>query len=689
MSISRKTVKKVLIPISDLNIADYNKKIIECIHNNQDEINYRLNGKLDYSKKIQKRLLKEDEKFKELDSQFLQQSFSYLKDKLQQTLPFIASFQIENRVLEILDKKKYISDDANEIAEHLKLLNFSLIQSLIRIIFSKIKGRNMSSFWAEMQTIMTKNYNNFEEIEDEYSTNHVFFMLQLFANSVNHIKIIFHFTEDESKSLKNMVYQKKVNYTNDGMKNLYQQLDEKLFDIEQKSEYSIWVSLVLDSRIKGAYSVKNLGLFFHEPTIRFLNERRHDIIYNGAGTYLRTFHVFLKTVINPIDQFRYLLAGSVAKSIYNVRDCSDIDFFVLDHEDNIEKYTSYKPNTGEGIYDDFGKTYYGNEKFYFPMIPEMYKKQQEWKKTRDKRTDTLTILNNYPEYSVSGLKAGRYVDIYCSICRKLGYKINNLDDIVSNPEFHIYFLGCPILALKLEMARDIVKDIDLGRISKKQLHDMHYLDRNYGFLFSESNRSIFGFDRLSDYKITRSMIQLELNCYHIPMEDGAAYDLVIRRYPIYIQDILSTLIKNSPLLISDVFTIKTEDSRNVYQKPLLSSLKDKMEISGKMDDVLYYYECNKDGEISIYIMTKEDDDISLYEEVCISGNIRVEIKDGVKKLSVNVSGKKMKNIYQKIENSDKKKEYRLILINIMKNMIQLHKIVDCHTVEKIAVDILK
>lgn len=88
-------------------------------------------------------------------------------------------------------------------------------------------------------------------------------------------------------------------------------------------------------------------------------------------------------------------------------------------------------------------------------------------------------------------------------------------------------------------------------------------------------------------------------------------------------------------------------------------------------------------------MTKEDDDISLYEEICISGNIRVEIKDGVKKLSVNVSGKKMKNIYQKIENSDKKKEYRLILINIMKNMIQLHKIVDCHTVEKIAVDILK
>ena len=682
---SKKTVKKILTPISDLDITDYNKKIIECIHSNQDEINYRLNGKLDYQKKIQRRTLKEDDKFKELEAKFLSQPTINLKEKL----PFISSSAIENRVLELFGEKSYISDDVNEIVENLKSLSFSVVQSLIRIIFANLEGRNMSKFWAEMQTIMKKPYNNFSEIESEYSMNHVFFMLQLFVNSSNNLKIIFHFSEEEAKTIKNVIYQRRIQYTNDGMRNLYQQLDEKSFDIEQKSEYFIWASLVLDARLKCAYSVKNLGLFFHEPTIRFLNERRHDILYNGAGTYLRTFYVFLHTNIHPRDRMRYLLAGSVAKSIYNVRDCSDIDFLVLDHEDNIEKYTSYKPNTGEGIYDDFGKTYYGNEGFYFPMIPDMYKKQQEWKQTRVKRTDTLTILNNSPEYSVSGLKAGRYVDIYCALCRKLGYNVYNLDDIVFNPECHVYFLGCPILAIKLEMARDIVKDIDLGRVSKKQLHDMHYLDRNYGFLFSESHRTIFGFDRLTEYKITQSMIQLELNCYHIPKEDGAAYDLVIRRYPMYIQDMLSTLIKNGPLLVSDVFTIKTIDIRNVYQKPLLSSLKDKMEISGKMTDISYYYECSINGEISLYILTKEEDDISLYEESCITGNIRVEISEGVKKLSVNVSGKKMKNIYQKIENPDKRKEYRVTLINIMKNMIQLHKIVDCHTQEKIAVDILK
>jgi hypothetical protein len=683
---SRKTVKKVITPVNVLNISDYNKKIIEYIHSNQDEINYRLNGKLDYQKKIQRRSLKEDEKFIELEKQFLQQSSINLKERL----PFIASTAIENHVLELLTEKSYISDDVNEIVDNLKSLPFSVVQSLIRMIFANFEGRNMSRFWAEIQTIMTKTYRDFAEIEAEYSMNHVFFMLQLFANSVNNLKIVFHFIEAEAKAIKNVVYQRKVTYTNDGAKNLYQQLDEKPFDLEQKSEYSIWASLVLDAHLKGAYSTKHLGLFFHEPTIRFLNERRHDIVYNGSGTYLRTFHVFLQTSIHPKDRMRYVLAGSVAKSVYNVRDCSDIDFFVLDHEDNIEKYSSYKPNTGEGIYDDFGKTYYGNEAFYFPMIPEMYKKQQEWKKTRPKRTDTLTILNNYPEYSVSGLKAGRYVDIYCALCRKLGYDVYNLDDVVSNPACHIYFLGCPILALKLEMARDIVKDIDLGRISKKQLHDMHYLDKNYGFLFSDTHRTIFGFDRLSDYKIMHSIIQIELNCYHIPMEDGAAYDLVIRRYPMYMQDIMVTLIRKGPLLVSDIFAIRTGDIRNIYQKPLLSSLKDKMDISGKMVDIWYYFEISKIGEISIYILPKDqEEDISLYEEVCISGNIRVEINEGSKKISINVSGKKMKNIYQKILESDKKKEYRGTLINIMKNMIQLHKITDCHTKEKISVDILK
>jgi len=713
MLLAKKTVRKVpSVKVSELNIDEYNKKIIELIQNNQDEINYKLNGKMDYTKRMQKRLLEEDEKFKDLENTMIHQPQNLLKEMIKKRLPFIPNSKIFNIIAGLFDKK-YISEDVKDIADNLKLLNFRILQTIIRIIFSKIEGKNMSIFWSEMQEIMKTDFEDFESIEEQYSPYHVFFMLELLTNSVNNIKLIVHTTEEECnnfKSVKNVsvIHSKKNNYTNDGIKNLYQQLenDNKImtipFGLENKSEYSLWVNLVIDTRIRATkigieYGKEHIGLFFHNSTIKFLNERKHEIILNGMGTYLRTFNIFLNSVINPVDRFRYLLAGSVSKSLYNIRDCSDVDFFVLDHEDNIEKYSSYKPNTGEGIFDDFGKTYYGNEKFYFPMIPEMYKKQQEQKETTSETTrekpEIKMILNNYPKYSVSGLKAGRYVDIYCAICRNIGYNINNLDDLVSNPEFHIYVFGCPVISIKLEMVRDNIKDIDLGRISRKQLHDMHYLDKNYGYLFNQTDKSVLGFDRLNENRINKSLIKLDLNCYHLKIEDSPSYDLIIRRYPIYLQDIVKLLIDKGPLLISDSSVIKVEDIRNVYQRPLLSTLKDKMEIFGKMEEIVYYYECNDSGEISIYISNASNvsnpDDISLYEKVCICGNIKVEIKDGVKRISINVSGKKMKNIYQQIENADRKKEYRMMLINMMKSIIQFHKIADSHTTEKIAIDILK
>ena len=62
--------------------------------------------------------------------------------------------------------------------------------------------------------------------------------------------------------------------------------------------------------------------------------------------------------IKPWDRYRFLLAGSTIKSAYNIRDCSDIDFIILDHKDSIEKYSNFKPNINvEGVFDDFGKTY--------------------------------------------------------------------------------------------------------------------------------------------------------------------------------------------------------------------------------------------------------------------------------------------------------------------------------------------
>lgn len=96
------------------------------------------------------------------------------------------------------------------------------------------------------------------------------------------------------------------------------------------------------------------------------------------------------------------------KSAYNVRDCADVDFLVLDHEGDIK---NFYPEVGvAGIFDDFGKTYYGNEEYYFPMIPEMYEKQKKMKETMrsevEKVVDPLTILNNFPEVFCQWIEGG-------------------------------------------------------------------------------------------------------------------------------------------------------------------------------------------------------------------------------------------------------------------------------------------
>jgi len=402
------------------------------------------------------------------------------------------------------------------------------------------------------------------------------------------------------------------------------------------------------------------------------------LVMNNVGVYLRTFRVFMETRVRPEDRHRYLLAGSVIKSMYNVRDCSDVDFFVMDHEDKMEG--GYKPQMGcGGVYDDFGKTHYGNEKYYFPMIPAMYDAQQEYKRNRVVNEDMKTILNNYPVYSVSGLKAGRYVDIFAGLCRELGINVSNLDDLIMDPACRVYVYGCPVVNLHCEMVRDNVKDIDLGRLSRKQYYDMDYLSRNYGYLFDENAMKVLGFDRLERNSMD-ALVRLDLNCYHCKLEEmpEAGYDLMIRRYPLYLEDMMRSMIEGGPLLKSVDNNVGDYDKRKKYQRPLLSSLRDKMD----GEDMIYYYEVNTEGEMSIYI----GEETSIYRDICITGNMKVICEENTKKVCLNVGGRKMKKIYQQIED---KKVYRMMLINLMKNFIQLHKMVDCHTRERIVVEILR
>jgi len=403
----------------------------------------------------------------------------------------------------------------------------------------------------------------------------------------------------------------------------------------------------------------------------------------------------LNAKIRPADKDRYLLAGSVIKSAYNVRDCNDVDFFVLDHEDNIEKYGRYAPNVGvSGIFDDFGKTYYGNEDYYYPMIPKFFEKQKEIKERQRAEDSSGTvkreekmILNNFPRFSASGLKAGRYVDIYSGECRRIGYDIDNLDELVSNPDYRVYFLGCPIIQLKLEMIRDNIKDIELERVSKKQMHDLHFLKTNYENLFSEMDKIEFDFKKLeSRDKVSLPKILLTVNCYHkeLQSDQKVGYDFVIRRIPLYMEDITCQMIEECPLLVSRDNEINMGSGKLTYQNPLLSSLPSTVEMEGKRQPIEYYYELSGRGELKIYLMNPGViPETSFFSDICITGTLKVEILESEKVITISVTGNKMKKIWSQLGTVERKKEYRLALIIFMKNLIQLHKMVDCHTDEKI------
>lgn len=679
-----------------INMKEYNEKILNLLESCREEKLYKMPNGFEYRKKEQTMAIEDADGYSYWENYFCNKK----KEGVDEYIPFVVSERVYDN---IFIPETYLNENINQIFQYLKGVNFAIIYEMIKQLHNnlKINGRNMSLFSRKMDEIFQASYASFWDVAENCGEDVLFYMLDLLLRSVSNIDLVVADEREivELKKVRNLhiLYSKEITYNNNGIKNLNQQLQrtfakaEVPFGMGDQIEYKIWIVLIMDLRSRKVVLEKrvdtiNLPLFLHRRTVQWLNERRHDIILNNVGVFLRTFDVFLRTKIKPEDRFRYLLAGSAIKALYNIRDCSDIDFFVLDHEDNIEKYGSYKPDIGIGnIYDDFGKTYYSNEEFYYPMIPELYELQQEEKRIRRGVAEEITtILNNKPKFSVSGLKAGRYVDIFSCLSKKMGYNIDNLDDLVFDPDCKIFVFGCPIICLKLELLRDNMKDIDLGRISRKQMYDMFFIRDKMSHLFDEIDFSILGFSRLNEKRCNRSLINLsEINCYNMPLVEGSAsYDLVFRRYPLYFEGIMRRIIDEGPLLISSDNRINEADILRRYQRPMLSTLRQKLEMRGEPEDVIYYYEISDKGEITIEINEEEG---SIYENICITGFMKVE-ENASKKIFLNVKGKKMNKIYQKLETLDKKKEYRMMCVNMMKNIVQLHKMMDNHTKERILVD---
>jgi len=688
MKIRLKVPKKNEEIYDSSHILANNQQILSELEKYQEEINYKVSDNVDYIKNVQRTLL-DQSLFNQIS---IQKKSSIFPIQLTRTI-----------YPSILD------ENVSLIMSQLKIMDFHTSRSLIQIIFDKLmkNDKNYSSFIETIVIFFDDNtVNSWEDVDIKYGSNVVFYLLFLLINSSNNFTM--YISENEIGS--SYMFKRSIKLTHDGLFNFWQQLNYDNSIIKNvpfisgdpKCEYNFNVYLVFDSKVKktslsGGYQIVDVisgfKLLFHQPTLCFLNERKHDYIYNHLYIYLITFDAFLQKK-NVSESMRYLLAGSVIKSAYNVRDCADVDFLVLDHCNNIKDFF---PDIGiRGIFDDFGKTYYGNEEYYFPMIPEMYIKQKEMKEKitmteHNNDNEPLSILTNFPKYSVSGLKAGRYIDIFSGEAKKIGFNIRNMDDLVSDPANRVYFLGCPVIQLKLEMIRDNIKDIDLGRVSKKQLHDFHFLKKNYGFLFNHKDTIEFLFDRFDKKcNIRQKKICLNLNCYHSPLlsDTKVGYDLVIRRTPLYIQSVVKILIDECPLLTSCENDLKEYDFRQIYQYPLLSSLPASMKMNGQFIDVSYYYELSNNGELKIYI-NPDHSDISLFRDVCITGHIQIEINENTKRFLISVDGNKMKKIYSQFSKIEYRKEYRMRMIVFMRNLIQIHKMVDCHTKEKISVDILR
>ena len=436
-------------------------------------------------------------------------------------------------------------------------------------------------------------------------------------------------------------------------------------------------------------------ILLHRNTWKFLRERNHQMIPSRIYVLLRTFYFWQYLFLKPIDRIRFLLAGSSIKAAYGLRDAQDIDFLVLDHDNQVEKYGKYMPNIGvEGLFDDFGKTYYSNEEYYFPMIPEMYDKQKELKAKQkanpvveQEKKQTL-ITNNFPPYSVSGLKIGRYFSIfkilYKSIADENNKVVNNLDDLILDPFYRIHFCGCNLIDIRIEFIRDIIKDIDLKRISKKQMHDFDVFATIYSECLTETEKNALFLERFikKQYETyNRAHIQLRTNLYHTELktEDKVGYGVMIKHAPSHLTNGLKLLIKDGPLFVCNLSDVQLPKFDEYYENVLLSSLP---------NDGKYWLECNSNGQFNIYTPSTGTEITSIEKDVIYYGQLRIIANGNSKKYQYNLISPVMEKIKGGMEKTDQK-DYLIAMANLIKNYIQMHKLVDCHTKEKVIVEFMK
>lgn len=731
------TKKKKPVETFDLaELTDFNTSILEDIKASNNITEYRM-GRNNYPTKEDSR------KVPTFSNANMKNLGFYSKCLKEKYMPLCT----ESINLKDISKnlQTHFSNEVNVLSQAIPDVDFNESLMMARILLNSLIsnfGETHSNYFAKINDFLssqlfssTNSWTTIYDSCDDEEKDYIHFILTLLVSNVNNFGV-FLSAVDLTKTLQkkknvNLLFMEKRAVNENLLKNLYQQLEfkqmavsssEVLSGFKSSSELSHVYVYILTPKKRKTFDLSDFEsnligpnmveqednvendrwakILLHRNTWKFLDERKHQMIPNRIFVLLRTFYFWQNLFLKPIDRQRFLLAGSSIKAAYGLRDAQDIDFLVLDHADEVEKYSSFHPRIGvPGIFDDFGKTYYSNEEYYFPMIPEMYEKQKELKARQkgagpNEEKQNL-ITNNFPPFSVSGLKIGRYFSIFKSLYQPILERdhksVSSLDDILLDPYFRINFCGCNLIDVRVEFMRDIIKDIDLNRVSKKQMHDYDLFCSIYREIIDDVDIKTLYLDKYikKNYDGYRTApIKLRMDLYHTDLksEDKVGYGVLIKHAPRHLTDGLELLIRNGPLYqydLEDDFKVMKPEYDQYYENVLLSSL------TNRVNDGKFWLECNTKGQFNIYAdISKREEIISVEEEVVYYGQINIVANSTTKKFQFNIISPVMEKISGCLA-KENRRDYLISMANLIKNNIQMHKLIDCHTKEKIVVEYVK
>lgn len=734
-----KVKKEIELPLNHL--SEYNKKYYDLLNSFKEEVNIKLyfNVSIDFfSKKNLNnndiKLIKDlyDEYFEKYDINTIYKSGIILENI------FSNPFKILNE-LQISDNKKYVFPGFNSLflqdKDSFSYERFFKLKLLFQQYINHFKNTLNYDFKNKLQNI-------YDDLDEQLYNDEIILRLSENYNNLdviiinsknNNIKI-----EDDTLKYKNiqysvqLLYSKIFNLSINGIKNLIQSLkwtyekidiDETLLFEDNNQQIGIYV--IERKKLKDMdYTYYSSNYFqsnhwiqlFVRNTENDFNIISHDYMSPKYLSFITTFYIWRYRELNRIYHERYVISGGSVKAVYQLRDSKDIDFILYDVDNEMEKNGNFYPKFDKeiDIFSDFGKTYYSNENYYLPANPELYNDQKEFKENQRKQKKVekgpfcLTC-----DFSASGLKIGRYFPIYRTYMNQfllnkgINKKLKEMDDLIFEETFYIYRFGFKHLKLECEVLRDCMKDIDLKRVSKKQILDFHIIHKCYYQYFNSNNIKLLKINQYINLPLPckpEILLSIDHSIYH-GEQLNAGYDVIIRKAPLFLSNIVYDLMKEGKCLLierekeNDIENLNMEKNSLIeYNHVLLTSLPAIIKEYGKIYEPTYWnYLIDEFGNVNIFFNKRM---CSLEQNCFMKTNIidKYYLAGELKILNMDEKTIKMvfcvdkdnwiKLLEDKYETKFVRKYYEN-MINIFKNIIQIHKQYDALCNKKLSIEFSK